>query len=63
MKSTYKNCPKCGSNKVVKNGIQSGRRRYKCKECGKKFQNKQVTSRNNSAIINNLVFKKNHIQI
>jgi len=63
MNSTYKNCPRCNSNQVVKNGFQSGRRVYKCKSCGKKFQNKKVISRKNSTIISKLTFKKNHIQI
>ena len=27
-------CKKCGSEKSVKNGIVSGKQRYRCKECG-----------------------------
>ncbi len=29
-----KNCRKCKSEKLVKNGFLKGRQRYKCKECG-----------------------------
>jgi transposase-like protein len=58
MNSTYKNCPYCNSNQVVKNGFQTGRRIYKCKNCGKKFQNKKVVSRKKDSIINALTFKK-----
>lgn len=29
-----KECPKCKSKKLVKNGFQSGKQRYKCKDCG-----------------------------
>ena len=28
------NCPKCGKDKKVKNGIKYGKQRYKCKGCG-----------------------------
>lgn len=62
MNSTYKNCPHCNSNKVVKNGFQYGRRRYRCKDCGKQFQNKKVNSRKKNLIITDLVFKKNNTQ-
>ena len=31
------NCPKCSSQKSVKNGHHLGRQRYKCKECGCQF--------------------------
>jgi transposase-like protein len=58
MNSTYKNCPDCGSNQVIKNGSQYGRKRYKCKNCSRQFQNKKVISRKVSAIINQLTFKK-----
>jgi transposase-like protein len=34
------NCIVCDSEDVVKNGKQaSGKQRYKCKDCGKTFQN------------------------
>lgn len=29
-----KNCPKCNSGKLVKNGFNQGRQRYKCRQCG-----------------------------
>lgn len=29
-----KNCRKCKSEKLVKNGLLKGRQRYKCKDCG-----------------------------
>ena len=31
-------CPNCNNNIVVKNGFQKGKQRYKCKDCGKRFQ-------------------------
>ncbi len=30
-------CPKCGKAHVVKDGLYKGRQKYKCKNCGKKF--------------------------
>ena len=30
-------CPKCGGNSVVRNGHQSGKQQYLCKECGGSF--------------------------
>jgi len=31
-------CPKCGSEKIVKNGFKSnGKQLYKCRECGRQF--------------------------
>ena len=63
MNSTYKNCPHCNSNRVVKNGFQYGRRRYKCKNCNKQFQNKKVTLRKDKIVLDLLTFKKNLIQI
>jgi transposase-like protein len=59
MSSTYKNCPNCGSNKIIKNGFQSGRRVFKCKNCNKKFQPKRQTNKLNLKILNSLTFKKN----
>jgi len=58
MSSTYKNCPKCKSNKIVKIGFQSGRRRFKCKDCNKKFQSEKQKSRQKDSTINQLTFKK-----
>ena len=31
-------CPKCGGDKVVKDGFQSGQQRYLCRGCKKKFR-------------------------
>ena len=31
------NCPYCGNAKIVKNGKQAGKQRYRCKSCGKQF--------------------------
>jgi len=58
MSSTYKNCPKCSSNKIVKIGFQSGRRRFKCKNCSKKFQSEKQRYRQNESVIDQLTFKK-----
>ena len=30
-------CAKCGSRKIVKNGIVCGKQRHKCKDCGTQF--------------------------
>ncbi len=30
-------CPKCGTTHIVKDGLYRGRQKYKCKDCGKKF--------------------------
>ena len=36
---TYKiHCPTCDSEKVIKDGTQSGQQRYRCKDCQKKFR-------------------------
>ena len=29
-----KECPKCKSKRLIKNGFQGGKQRYKCKDCG-----------------------------
>jgi len=31
-------CKLCGSGSLVKNGIVSGKQRYKCKDCGRTFR-------------------------
>ena len=31
------NCPYCGHSKIVKNGKQTGKQRYRCKDCGRQF--------------------------
>lgn len=31
------NCPYCGHSKIVKNGRQAGKQRYRCKDCGRQF--------------------------
>ena len=31
------NCPYCGHDKIVKNGRQLGKQRYRCKRCSKQF--------------------------
>ena len=62
MSSTYKKCPKCNSNRVAKNGSQYGRKRFKCKDCGKQFQSKSQKSRKKDGVITELVSKKNSTQ-
>jgi transposase-like protein len=42
-------CPKCGSDKIVKNGsIHNGKQKFKCNNCGRQFienpENKQIPS-------------------
>ena len=58
----YKNCPECKSNKIVKNGFQSKKRRYRCKDCGKNFKSKSQSSRKNNSVMELLIVKKNHFQ-
>lgn len=58
MSSAYKRCPSCSSVNVVKNGFQSGRRRFKCKDCGLNFQSLKQDSRQSKSIVNQYVFKK-----
>ncbi len=58
MSSGCKNCPNCGSNQVVKIGFQTGRRRYKCKGCEKKFQSKSQNTRKHNSLMDQLTFKK-----
>ena len=36
-------CPKCGKSHVVKDGLYKGRQKYKCKDCGKKFNSLTAT--------------------
>ena len=37
MKTYTFNCPYCAHDKIVKNGRQLGKQRYRCKSCGKQF--------------------------
>lgn len=37
MKKTQLKCLKCGTDKLVKNGLIFGTQRYKCKQCGYQF--------------------------
>ena len=39
------NCPRCSSNKIIKNGRSRGKQRYRCKDCNRHFQ--AVTSSSN----------------
>lgn len=58
MSSAYKKCPRCSSNQIVKQGFQYGRRRFKCKNCSKRFQSKKQNSRKINSIVKQLTFKK-----
>ena len=44
----YKKCFFCGSRRVVKNGKQNGKQRYKCNDCGRRFDGGE---RLNSALL------------
>ena len=35
--SLYGNCPYCSSKSILRAGIRAGKRRLKCKDCGKRF--------------------------
>jgi transposase-like protein len=56
----HKNCPKCGSNLIYKNGRQSGLQRYLCRECGYRFQSSKRPSQSAEIITNKYLFKNNH---
>lgn len=45
-----KYCPHCHSITIVKFGTRNGRQRYRCKKCGKVWQNKSQTQRLEAAI-------------
>jgi transposase-like protein len=42
--NTNLSCPRCGHNHFTKNGITTGKQRYKCKRCGKTFSSTSNTS-------------------
>ena len=41
MEQAWKECKKCKSQALVKNGHQDGIQRYKCKDCGSVFRGKE----------------------
>ena len=41
MSNEWKKCKKCGSSKIVKNGLQDNVQRYKCKDCSSVFRGKE----------------------
>jgi len=41
MSQVWKECKKCKSKNIVKNGTHNGIQRYKCKECGSVFRGKE----------------------
>jgi transcription elongation factor Elf1 len=53
-------CPHCGSNKVIKRGIQDEVQIYKCKGCGKRFRN--ARRNNHEDIWNAYVFHKQTVR-
>jgi transposase-like protein len=53
----YKKCPECKSNKIVKNGHKNTLQRYKCKNCGFRFQSGKQTSRKSSSLLDSYLFK------
>lgn len=42
MDSLHQFCPKCDHSKVVKNGLITGKQRYKCKACNYQFTTSQL---------------------
>lgn len=55
-------CPRCDSNKVVKNGfIHNGNQNFKCKQCGRQFvlnpKNKPI-AQETKELIDNLLLEK-----
>ena len=57
-KKPYKNCIRCKSNKIVKNGSRKNIQRYKCKSCNYQFQSKRQISRLASKLAQDYLFKK-----
>lgn len=55
---SFKNCPNCGSTKIVKNGRRRGRIRFKCKACFKQFQSTKKPSRKFNSEYADYVFGK-----
>jgi transposase-like protein len=56
------NCPACDSRNIIKNGsIHSGKRKYRCKDCGRQFdenpQNK-VIPRETWDLVDRLLLEK-----
>ncbi|MGB5633635.1 MAG: hypothetical protein WBM44_00780 [Waterburya sp.] len=36
-------CPKCNSNKTIKNGRRRGKQCYRCRDCGRQYVESPVT--------------------
>jgi transposase-like protein len=53
----HKNCPKCGSNLIYKNGRQSGVQRYLCRECKYRFQSSKRPSQTINKLHHDYLFK------
>ena len=55
-------CPKCGSKKIVKNGMTSyGKQNYRCKNCKRQFvkdNNKKTISQQTKDLIDDLLLEK-----
>lgn len=61
-KSKSINCPRCISDRVIKNGRSRGKQRYKCKDCNRHFQGNSIRSdRQQDSQTNNI--KPNRHQI
>jgi transposase-like protein len=56
------NCPKCESERIIKNGsIHNGKQKYQCKDCGRQFvENPQhrVISDETKSLIDKLLLEK-----
>jgi transposase-like protein len=59
VKKSPKNCPKCGSNLVSKNGHRNKIQRYKCQECKTQFQSSLSVSFQNKKLLDEYLFKNN----
>ena len=55
-------CPKCGSQNIVKNGsIHTGKPKFKCKDCGRQFvenPTKKVISQQQWDLVDKLLLEK-----
>jgi transposase-like protein len=64
VKKSSKNCPKCGSNSISKNGfrgsVKNPIQRFKCQECSYRFQPSKRPTQKATKLANDYLFKNSH---
>lgn len=60
VKKPSKNCPKCGSNSISKNGLRDKVQRFKCTECSHRFQPSKRPTKKATQLVKNYLFKNSH---